>query len=315
MILEDFVMLGKTVPEPSSDGRVFVCSAGVSAEYRRLVRIYPLARRSAPPRWSVSRVPLERNPKDSRIESFKLAGDRAIGAHDQINERFEVAGKVTPRERIKLLSPYAINSIAEANAKRMSLAIVHPDAFDLTFDHNPSSPDSPQMALFDDGIEKPTAGARRFPFIPRLRFRDECGWHALMLRDWGCYEFMRKNEEPYYRQNMAKALHLDPDSSLLIGNLNNQRTAWLVISVLNGLREAATLFDAIADERPAMSEKVRRQVYERDGWACRLCSSTDGLVVDHKWPYSRGGTNALENLQTLCADCNQRKSDQIAEAV
>lgn len=31
MILDDFVMLGTTVPEPNSDGRVFVCSAGVTS--------------------------------------------------------------------------------------------------------------------------------------------------------------------------------------------------------------------------------------------------------------------------------------------
>jgi len=57
-------MLGTTVPEPTSDGRVFICSAGVSAELRSLMRIYPLARRRTPPRWSVNCVCLERNPKD-----------------------------------------------------------------------------------------------------------------------------------------------------------------------------------------------------------------------------------------------------------
>jgi hypothetical protein len=51
VILDDFVMLGTTVPEPNSSGRVFVCSAGVSDEDRRLIRIYPLARRGAPKRW------------------------------------------------------------------------------------------------------------------------------------------------------------------------------------------------------------------------------------------------------------------------
>lgn len=310
MILEDFVMLGKTVPEPASDGRVFVCSAGVSAEYRRLVRLYPLARKAAPPRWSVSRVPLERNPKDSRIESFKLAGDRALGSHERINARFCITGKVAPKDRARLLKPYAIGSVAEGNGKRMSLAVVHPDAFDLHFEHNPSSPDSPQLSLFDADQEKPQAGAKRFPLIPRLRFRDECGWHNPMLRDWGCYEFMRKNSESYFRQHMASALHLRDDSSLLIGNLNNRRNAWLVISVLNGIREAPTLFDALPDDRPAIPEKLRRAVYERDEWKCRVCGSPDELVVDRVWPHIRGGDISLENLQTLCAPCNLAKNDQ-----
>jgi hypothetical protein len=88
MVVEDFVMLGKTVPEPNSDGRVFVCSAGVSAELKTLMRIYPLARRDAPERWSINRVQVERNLRDNRIESRKLAGDRSVGMHDRINLTF-----------------------------------------------------------------------------------------------------------------------------------------------------------------------------------------------------------------------------------
>lgn len=243
MILDDFVMLGTTVPEPNSDGRVFVCSAGVSPERRSLVRIYPLARRNIPQRWNVHHVPVELNPQDSRRESYKIRGDRSIGMHDRINERFTVVDRVRPGNRARLLSPYWAGSIKEANARRMSLAIVKPEALDLYFEHNPDSPDSPQLALFDDGADRVTEGARRFPYIPRLYFRDEGGEHRLMLRDWGCYELMRKT--PERRTQMADALHLGPKSSLLIGNFNNQRTAWLVISVLNGIQSAeeAALFE------------------------------------------------------------------------
>jgi hypothetical protein len=242
MILEDFVMLGTTVPEPNSDGRIFVCSAGVSRERRSLVRLYPLARRNIPHRWNIHRVPVELNPADSRPESYKVAGDRRPGAHENINSRFEVVGRVRPNQRAALLAPYWVGSIAEANARRLSLAIVAPQNLDLYFEHNPYSPDSPQLALFDDGLKRPTAGARRFPYIPRLYFRDADGEHRLMLRDWGCYELMRKM--PERRTEMADFLHLGPSSSLLVGNLANRRTAWLVISVLNGIRdEAPALFD------------------------------------------------------------------------
>lgn len=252
MILEDFVMLGTTVPEPNSDGRVFVCSAGVSAERRGLVRIYPLARRNVPRRWHMYRVPLELNNKDSRPESYKVAGDRMPGTHEQINERFELIREVPRRERSLLLAPYWVGSVKEANAKRLSLAVIHPSAPEIDFEHNPSSPDSPQLSLFSDGIKEIPAGAKRFPFIPRLHFRDEDGGHKLMLRDWGCYELMRKHKDDhaYYRQNMAGALHLGPSSSLLIGNFNRHRTSWLVISVLNNIRQAddAALFDLSAHD-------------------------------------------------------------------
>jgi len=308
MMLDDFVMLGTTVPEPNSDGRIFVCSAGVSQEMRRLVRIYPLARRNIPHRWDIHRVPVEVNPKDSRLESFRVSGDRTVGAHEHINAQFTKTGAVKPSDRARLLSKYAVGSIKEANQKRLSLAIVHPDAIELDFDHNPDSPLSPQLSFFD-GIEPPKAGARRFPFIPRLRFHDDLGWHNLMLRDWGCYELMRKHEQEYYLSKMGDALHLTASSSLLVGNQNHRRTSWLVISVLNGLREAPTLFDAFADERPPISDKLRQRVYERDEWACRRCGSDEELTVDHIHPYSRGGSSAIENLQTLCRSCNLTKSD------
>lgn len=252
MILEDFVMLGSTVPEPTRrDGRVFVCSAGFSAELRSLVRLYPLSRRDIPHRWNMYRVPVERNPEDSRDASFKIAGDRTPGAHERINEQFAQVGRLAETARAALLKPFAIGSIGEANAKRMSLAIIHPDQIDLEFEHNPDSPDSPQIGLFDlatIGVQAPTAGARRFAFIPRITFKDESGWHRLSLRDWGTFELQRRRGEAYFRQNLAGALHLRPDSSLLVGNMNNQRTAWLVISVLNGIREAPTLFGALPSE-------------------------------------------------------------------
>lgn len=252
MVLDDFVMLGTTVPEPKSDGRVFVCSAGYSATLRSLVRIYPLARHGAPARWSVSTVKLERNPQDWRSESFKLAGDRSPDAHRRINDVFRIDG-ITPKAgRAELLRKCTVGSIDEANerANRLSLAIIHARNMELEFEHNPGSPDSPQLALFPLDGEEPQ-GARRFPFIPRLHFDDEGRHHRLMLRDWGTYELMRKNNnlalitEAERRRYVGGALHLNPSCSLLVGNLNNQRNAWLVISVLHGLRAAPSLLDEL----------------------------------------------------------------------
>lgn len=242
MTLDDFVMLGKTVPEPNSDGRVFVCSAGVSATLRKLIRVYPLARHGSPKRWSISTVALERNPKDSRPESFALAGDRSIGQHQDINATFRPSGDYPVRSRAELLKPYEAVSIRDANARRLSLAVIHPDAMELSFDNNPDSPDSPELTLFDID-PRPTQGAKRFAYIPRLRFRDADGEHHLMLRDWGCYEFMRKYGDAR-RYELADALPLKPSSSLLVGNFNRHRTSWLVISVIQGIRPAHGLFDA-----------------------------------------------------------------------
>ncbi len=62
--------------------------------------------------------------------------------------------------------------------------------------------------------------------------------------------------------------------------------------------------------RSKLAKAKRYQVLKRDGFACVLCGSTAemGLLeVDHKVAVVNGGTNNLENLRTLCHDCNQGK--------
>ena len=60
---------------------------------------------------------------------------------------------------------------------------------------------------------------------------------------------------------------------------------------------------------------LRHEVFKRDNYTCVECGAKkeDGatLHVDHKIPVSKGGTDELDNLQTLCSDCNLNKSDVI----
>ena len=66
-------------------------------------------------------------------------------------------------------------------------------------------------------------------------------------------------------------------------------------------------------ERKKMSPKLRYEVLRRDGFRCVLCGKTvdDGikLEVDHIKPVSKGGLTVLENLRTLCDECNGGKSN------
>jgi hypothetical protein len=233
MILEDFIMLGTTIPEPNSDGRIFVCCAGLSTEYDSLIRIYPLARHQCPHRWSVSYVPVQRNNRDNRKESFCLKGNRDPSEHHKINNLFTIVSEKIPRsERNALIERFIVPSIKVANEKRLSLAIIQPKgASRLHFTESKNSPDSPQLALFDDLYDRATVGSARFAYQPRLEFCDGDGWHNLQLRDWGAYEYMRKQGDEH-RHELAAAHHLSSNPLLLVGNMNNQRTSWLVISVL-----------------------------------------------------------------------------------
>lgn len=63
----------------------------------------------------------------------------------------------------------------------------------------------------------------------------------------------------------------------------------------------------LRDYRPRISAALRHAVYERDGWACLHCGAEDRLSLDHIHPYSKGGEDSYENLQTLCSSCNSKK--------
>jgi len=65
-------------------------------------------------------------------------------------------------------------------------------------------------------------------------------------------------------------------------------------------------------KRKAISRRLRLLILERDGYRCCLCGRTakeTKLEVDHKVPVAKGGTDSLNNLWTLCTDCNRGKSD------
>lgn len=114
MIIEDFVMLGRTVPEPSKTHGTSVCSAGYSREMRQFVRVYPLRVEDRIPRWSVVNLPVVRNKPDSRIESWKL---KDCG-------HYSITGSVTKDEEFDFLKSLKSESIDQLNVDRRSLGII-----------------------------------------------------------------------------------------------------------------------------------------------------------------------------------------------
>ena len=61
------------------------------------------------------------------------------------------------------------------------------------------------------------------------------------------------------------------------------------------------------------SPGMRGIVFERDGHQCLKCGRTDDLTVDHIVPRVYGGTNAANNLQTLCRGCNAEKGARVID--
>lgn len=59
---------------------------------------------------------------------------------------------------------------------------------------------------------------------------------------------------------------------------------------------------------------MRYKVFKKNNFKCVACgnNANDGakLHIDHKLPFSLGGLTELNNLQTLCSECNLSKSNK-----
>jgi len=63
-------------------------------------------------------------------------------------------------------------------------------------------------------------------------------------------------------------------------------------------------------KRKAMSQKLRFEVFKRDGFRCMYCGAHPPAVVlqvDHVTAVARGGKNDIDNLVTSCQPCNLGK--------
>ncbi|MEE1941645.1 HNH endonuclease [Streptomyces sp. TRM 70361] len=76
-------------------------------------------------------------------------------------------------------------------------------------------------------------------------------------------------------------------------------------------------------KRNAVSGRIRRQVFERDGYRCKLCGVGSGeeyprdpgskarMTVGHRIPQERGGSSEPDNLRTECSKCNEELRDDM----
>jgi predicted restriction endonuclease len=61
---------------------------------------------------------------------------------------------------------------------------------------------------------------------------------------------------------------------------------------------------------------LRLKILSRDNFRCIFCGKSPAtdfgtkLHIDHVVPFSKGGKSILENLQTLCEECNLGKSNR-----
>ncbi len=234
--LHDVVILGTAVPEQIKDGRKTVCVAAWQPDMG-LIRLYPCrgdAKWKA--RWSVVDAHVERNPKDTRRESFKI-----VGSSDNW-EGFSEASVIlrntlSPQKGREIIDQLPVTCVSHVNTNRDSLCIVKPVDLRWRMAENPSYGKQKNELLIEYPNESWLSTKSDYPFQPRLQFRcsKECQiYHDMTVVEWGAFEWIRKNPNPDTAMKLFDNWRLgspDYEISLLLGNQACHRNSFIVISV------------------------------------------------------------------------------------
>lgn len=229
--MNDYLCLGITVPEVSAKYGLRVCSAGMSLKNMELIRVYPMTVEQHFCRWHYSNnVALVRNPKDNRKESWKI--DCFDQSFIQI-PRYEYAQSRRKKVVAHMYDKAQIKSIEQLNEERLSLAIVklrNPKGYFVNQSKIQKLPE--QLSLFNDVQSSGVLTKEGFEFLPRIEWKDEEGKkHDLWYNSWDAYMHQLKLSPKYGVGNLWEASNLHDGQFALIGNMNSQRNAWLIISL------------------------------------------------------------------------------------
>lgn len=234
-VVDDLIILGGAVPDELRDHRKTVCTAGFS-ERLGLIRIYPVPPDAHLKRWDLVKIPLERNPQDTRKESWKIQGSK--DKWTVLKTTIEKVDKITNRnKRIKivedLLEEYGGSCVEDFNERKDSLGFINPTITGHYYKSRDKYDKSVQSSLFHSESFKTI---NNYESQPRLVYEcPQCrakNGHDQQILEWGAYEWMRK--QPENLEGVWDNLRLDdPDwkKTILIGNQFLHRNSFMVISI------------------------------------------------------------------------------------
>ena len=70
-------------------------------------------------------------------------------------------------------------------------------------------------------------------------------------------------------------------------------------------------------KRKNLNNSLRYDIMKRDNFRCVYCGKSPAtnsnveLQIDHTIPISKGGTNNIDNLKTICKECNVGKNNKL----
>lgn len=235
--IRDLVVLGRAAPEPIRDGRHTVCLGGYS-ESRGFVRLYPTQMwMENCKRWNVVSVPVEQPDRDNRDESFKIAGSKDDWG--RLHEKIRKVGELSKAEQIRLVEEIAGDCPNRLNEQRASLGVVKPEEI-LDVYLEPAGDGHVQMDLYGNERKSKTDYEHSLYVKYRCEDCDAATHHDQHTIEWGVYRYWDKNDDA---EGVIDALNFDDEQSnhyFFVGNLNHQRSAYIIISVLRFSDEQMT---------------------------------------------------------------------------
>lgn len=150
----------------------------------------------------------------------------------------------------------------------------------------------------DDMTDAEIAAAVRrvASWVPFIRAENTAQW---LLSHGNTVRSMRNTPNPEkYINELAPFTHLSDEIRLAYKLL-------VEVQVTRNLPKKH-----VPTERKVVAANYDRlfvSVGRRDGFWCAACRGCNDLELDHVLPVSLGGSSGLDNLQLLCAPCNNQK--------
>lgn len=240
MLIRDLIILGRAVPVLLKDQRKTICTAGYSDELG-FVRVYPTYHFDDIHIWDKVSIEVKKVSSDTRNESWKKL------AQAQFKKISTIKNNKKAKETL-LESICQDCCTHDLNEERRSLAVIKPQIEDCYFKEITTTEEGKliTMSLMDFFTTQKTPKRKslqvkkNFNVIPYIKYRcgDNCKTkkaHNQQVLEWGGYQWIQK--QPDNMNQLWENFRIFDEEwykYFFIGNLHDQRTSWLIISILRG---------------------------------------------------------------------------------